>query len=63
MKTKCYECKHRGTVIGSCHSSCKKPDPNMTGDEHGKRNGWFYYPYNFDPIQRTKECDNFESKT
>lgn len=21
----CYKCKHRGTVAGSCHSSCKHP--------------------------------------
>ena len=22
----CYKCKHRGSVAGSCHSSCHHPD-------------------------------------
>ncbi len=25
MKKKCYDCKHRGSVPGSCHSSCNHP--------------------------------------
>jgi len=25
MKPNCYECKHRGGVPGSCHSSCHHP--------------------------------------
>lgn len=24
--SKCYECIHRGTVPGSCHSSCNHPE-------------------------------------
>lgn len=63
LETNCYECKHRGTVPGDCHSTCRKPDLNMTGHEHGIKNGWFFYPINFDPVWRTKECDNFEPKS
>lgn len=62
LKTNCYECKHRTYFPGSAHSTCRKPDPNMTGYEHGIKNGWFFYPFNFDPVWRTKECDNFEPK-
>lgn len=25
MKADCYKCEYRGTVLGSCHSSCKHP--------------------------------------
>lgn len=62
LKTNCYQCKHRRELTFSCHSKCLNPDPNMTGDEHGKKNGWFFYPVNFDPVWRTKECINFERK-
>lgn len=58
----CYECIHKGGVPGSCHSSCKKPDPEMTGDPHGVKNGWFFYPSNFDPTWKTSDCSNFENK-
>lgn len=61
-KTPCYQCKWRRTIPGSCHSGCAAPDPDMTGKEWGKENGWFYYPHNFDPIWRTKECANFVQK-
>lgn len=60
MNTNCYECKNRRNIPGDMHSSCAKPDPDMTGDGWGIRNGWFLYPFNFDPIWRTKECCNFE---
>lgn len=60
MKTLCYECSNRRSIPGDAHTQCVKPDKDMTGDEHGMRNGWFAYPYNFDPVWRTKECDNFE---
>ena len=58
----CFFCKHRGSVPGSAHISCKKPDPVMTGDEYGIRSGWFFYPINYDPVWKTKKCSNFEEK-
>ena len=61
-KTNCYDCKSRRTISGDCHTQCIKPDPGMTGNEHGKEHGWFMYPFNFDPIWKTKECANFEAK-
>jgi hypothetical protein len=62
LETNCYKCKHRKELSWSAHSACDKPDTEMTGNEHGKRNGWFNYPHNFDPIWRTKECGNFDEK-
>lgn len=62
LETNCYKCKYRTEVVGSVHTYCLKPDPNMTGDPHGIKNGWFIYPVNFDPVWRTKECDNFEER-
>ena len=59
----CYECVHRRTIPGDCHSMCVMPDAHMTGNEHGIRKGWFMYPINFDPTWKTKLCDNFESKS
>lgn len=58
----CYECKHRMQVPGSTHSACSNPDRNMTGDNHGIKNGWFFYPVNFDPTWKTKFCNNHEKK-
>jgi hypothetical protein len=62
METNCYKCKYRKELSWSAHSKCIKPDEEMTGHEHGIKNGWFFYPSNFDPIWRTKECNNFEKK-
>lgn len=73
-KVNCYKCKHRGTVPGSCHSSCQHPDAQsgrnpmkaasflgVVGHEMGIRKGWFSWPHNFDPVW-LKECNGFESK-
>ena len=60
--TDCYECKHRRNVPGNAYIQCVKPDLLMTGSEHGIRNGWFDYPWLFDPIWKTKECDHWEAK-
>lgn len=60
--TNCYKCVYRKKVKGSVHSSCDKPDPKMKGDSYGIKKGWFDYPYNFDPIWKTKLCNNFKSK-
>jgi len=62
MKTDCYQCKNRRNVPGDAHSACANPDPDMTGNEHGIRKGWFIYPICFDPVWRTSECHNFEQK-
>ena len=59
-KTNCYKCKHKRSVPGNCHIACANPDPKMSGDPHGIKNGWFIYPLLFDPIWKNKVCDNME---
>ena len=58
----CWNCIHKCTVPGNCHIKCDKPDLSMTGNAHGIKNGWFFYPFNFDPTWATKECSNFKNK-
>jgi len=60
LKTNCYDCIHRRNIPGNAHSKCANPNINIFGNEHGIRNGWFHYPYNFDPVWRINECDHFE---
>ncbi|MEE8288876.1 MAG: hypothetical protein V3R25_05640 [Nitrosomonadaceae bacterium] len=59
--SECYSCENRRNVPGNCHIKCVKPDARMTGDEHGIRNGWFMYPLLFDPVWKTKKCENFDA--
>ena len=62
IETECWNCKHRQNIPGDCHITCDKPDPKMTGVIYGIREGWFNYPWNFDPIWKTKLCTNFEKE-
>lgn len=57
----CYNCKHRREVLGSCHSACANRDASVEGHPHGRKNGWFVWPYNYDPVWLVV-CDGFESK-
>lgn len=58
----CYTCIHRRTIPGDTHSSCAAPTGTIVqGDAHGVKNGWFIYPYNFDPIWLI-ECNGYTPK-
>lgn len=61
LKNECYQCVSHKKVPGNCHIGCGNPDPNMQGDPHGVRNGWFFYPILFDPTWKAKLCSNFVS--
>jgi len=56
----CYKCKHKRNIPGDCHIECVNPDLEMKGNPHGIKNGWFFYPFNFDPVWMAKKCSNFE---
>jgi hypothetical protein len=58
-QNECFTCLYKQSIPGDCHISCRKPGPEMKGNKHGIENGWFFYPINFDPAWKTKECDNF----
>lgn len=60
---KCHNCNNSEIAIGSGHHIfCKNPDREMTANPHGIRNGWCFYPFNFDPIWLTKQCSNYSDK-
>jgi len=61
VRSECWTCKHKREVPGNSHMRCVKPDPLMTGEEYGIRNGWFIYPHLFDPVWKTKQCANYEA--
>lgn len=56
----CYSCKHRRDVPGDAHSSCAKPS-RVTANPYGIKSGWFFYPFNFDPVWLTS-CEGYEPK-
>jgi hypothetical protein len=62
LEIKCYDCSHKENVPGDAHIFCNKYDKSITGDPHGIRKGWFFYPVLFDPVWMTSECKNFEKK-
>ncbi len=55
----CYTCKHRRDLSGSCHSYCNNMAANAEGQPHGIKNGWFSWPWNFDPVWLVS-CDGWE---
>ncbi len=62
--SKCHECAYKGDIPGDAHISCqfdwKGPTPQ--GDLHGVRNGWYYFPFNYDPTWMIEECPNFATE-
>ena len=63
-KPNCYQCIHRGTLPGDAHSQCKHPqvrDGSVKGAAHGIKNGWFNWPWNFDPTW-LESCDGFTAQ-
>jgi len=61
MCNACYGCVHRGNIPGDAHSCCKNGSAKVKGAEHGIKNGWFYWPFNFDPVW-LEQCDGFQNK-
>lgn len=60
MRNECYHCSYKREVPGNAHIQCIKPDMDMVGNEHGIRNGWFFYPLLFDPTWKERMCKNYE---
>ena len=59
MSGKCETCIYKAHLPGTHHVSCANKIAIAIGDEHGIKNGWFYHPFNFDPIW-LKYCDGYE---
>ena len=60
-KPNCYECKFVRNVPGDAHKSCTNKDAKVEGNPMGIRQGYFSWPYNFDPIW-LKSCTGFEKE-
>jgi len=63
MQNECYRCNHMRKIPGNCHIECRKFDEQMTGAYHAVVSGWFFYPFNFDPVWKEKFCRNFNEKS
>jgi hypothetical protein len=60
-KQNCYECEYRRNLIGDAHSKCVNKNAHIKGNNYGIRNGWFIWPYNYDPVW-LESCDGFKRK-
>jgi len=58
----CYKCEYRGSIPGDCHSQCRNLTAEVKLDSHGVKNGWAWWPLNFDPIW-VNECKGFKEKS
>ena len=58
----CHYCLHRREVAGNAHIRCANPDPKVQGESHGIVNGWFMYPWLFDPVWKSNLCQNFAKR-
>ena len=63
MMSECYDCVHKEAIAGNAHIKCNNPDHSMTGNAHGIKHRWFFYPTLFDPTWKTKLCKNFKPKS
>lgn len=61
-KPDCYQCEHKRSISGDSHVRCVAPRElhgvEVEGDLHGIKKGWFFWPYNFDPVW-LKSCNSF----
>lgn len=58
----CHNCVNKRNVPGDTHISCVNPSKCVSGSAYGIKNGWFLYPFNFDPIWHTTRCPRFLDK-
>lgn len=58
----CWECIYKKEVPGNCHIQCTNPSIEVarSGDPHGVKNGWFFYPLLFDPTWKRSLCRNYK---
>ncbi len=59
-ETDCWTCRHRYNIPNNAHIGCSSPNPDMQGKAYGKANGWFEYPFCFDPVWKLTTCPHHE---
>ncbi len=57
-KPDCLNCTYVRSIPGDIHISCVNLKANVEGADIGVRNGYFDWPYNFDPRWLVK-CDGY----
>lgn len=57
-KPNCCQCVHVRNLPGNAHKRCNNVTAKVVGDKHGINNGWFLFPFNYDPIWLVS-CDGF----
>ncbi len=70
--TNCYDCIHskKNTEYNSAHIHCKlywsyykkQKYSHPKAGEHAIKNGWWDFPYDYDPIWMENDCNHFEEK-
>jgi hypothetical protein len=59
----CKKCKFKKSIPGDAHISCSRTRTQVYNvNQHGVSNGWFMFPFNFDPIW-AEGCDGFVPQT
>ena len=61
VKPNCYTCVFKGVVPGNAHISCSNWKATVTGDPYGIKNGWFIWPFLFDPTW-LRSCNGHKEK-
>lgn len=49
------------SIPGDAHKRCVNTTAKVKGHETGIKNGWFFWPFNFDPTWLI-DCDGYEEK-
>jgi hypothetical protein len=72
LKTNCHNCvnSRSNSFVNSAHIHCslywsvfkKYKSSHPKGAEHAKENGWWDFPYDFDPLWMIEECRGYEEK-
>ena len=56
----CSGCAYKRAVPGDAHLRCvfawRTPESMPKGDRHGVLNGWYLFPYNYDPVWGPNDC-------
>lgn len=66
-KKSCYNCAYKRSVPGSAHISCSykwmdSDNKQPKADQHGIDNGWYIFPFNYDPVWQQEECPSFSTQ-
>lgn len=73
VKTNCHECIHSrsNAFVNLAHVHChlywahykKNKSEHPQGQQHAEENGWWDFPYDYDPIWMKQDCKGFQNKT